>query len=394
MLGVCLGMQGLVTAYGGTVDRVPSRRTARWPRSTHDGRGVFAGLPQGFAAVRYHSLAARRRARRAGGDRRPPARCGDGRAGTGRCRWRACSSTPSRSSPSTAPRWSPTSWQGRRERRPDAVAFFDEVAAAHPRCFWLDGGGAREWSGRRSIIGWLDEDDVSLTYDAGRREVTRHVGRARPTWSATTSFAVLEAELAAGRAVATSGSATSATPPAPTCPAAPGPPTARRDLDAGRARADVRARGGVGNCPDTARRLVDRARPITASTSDRARRRDVRRRVQPGPGAPARRQLLRGQPDPPARAWPASLTPAAAYLRLREPQPRAVRRVPPARPCPGARALAAELVAGALRAGHRRPDPRDQADQGHHRPRRRRPAEDEAAARASSRPTRSSAPRT
>jgi len=58
----------------------------------------------------------------------------------------------------------------------DPVAFFRSVAAEHPRCFWLDGGGAREWSGQRSLIGWLDEDDVSLSYDAARREVTRHVG--------------------------------------------------------------------------------------------------------------------------------------------------------------------------------------------------------------------------
>ncbi len=56
----------------------------------------------------------------------------------------------------------------------DPEEFFTDVAARHPRCFWLDGGGAREWSGRRSLIGWLDEDDVSLAYDAARREVTRH----------------------------------------------------------------------------------------------------------------------------------------------------------------------------------------------------------------------------
>jgi anthranilate synthase/aminodeoxychorismate synthase-like glutamine amidotransferase len=57
VLGVCLGMQGLVTAYGGTVARV---RPAHGEVASidHDGEGVFAGLPQGFAAVRYHSLAA------------------------------------------------------------------------------------------------------------------------------------------------------------------------------------------------------------------------------------------------------------------------------------------------------------------------------------------------
>ena len=57
VLGVCLGMQGLVTAYGGTVDRVaPAHGVVA--RISHDGAGVFAGLPQLFAAVRYHSLAA------------------------------------------------------------------------------------------------------------------------------------------------------------------------------------------------------------------------------------------------------------------------------------------------------------------------------------------------
>ena len=64
VLGVCLGMQGLVTAYGGTVDAGRARRTARSRRSATTAPGVFAGLPQGFAAVRYHSLAAARAARR------------------------------------------------------------------------------------------------------------------------------------------------------------------------------------------------------------------------------------------------------------------------------------------------------------------------------------------
>jgi anthranilate synthase component 2 len=57
VLGVCLGMQGLVTAYGGTVERdVPAH--GQVALINHDGEGVFSGLPQGFKAVRYHSLAA------------------------------------------------------------------------------------------------------------------------------------------------------------------------------------------------------------------------------------------------------------------------------------------------------------------------------------------------
>lgn len=57
VLGVCLGMQGIVTAYGGRVDRVPpGHGVAATVR--HDGTGLFAGVPDSFEATRYHSLAA------------------------------------------------------------------------------------------------------------------------------------------------------------------------------------------------------------------------------------------------------------------------------------------------------------------------------------------------
>jgi anthranilate synthase/aminodeoxychorismate synthase-like glutamine amidotransferase len=57
VLGVCLGMQGIVTRYAGVVDRVAPAH-GQVAHVSHDGRGVFSGLPQGLAAVRYHSLAA------------------------------------------------------------------------------------------------------------------------------------------------------------------------------------------------------------------------------------------------------------------------------------------------------------------------------------------------
>ena len=77
------------------------------------------------------------------------------------------------------------------------VDAFRTAAAAHQRCFWLDGGGARDWSGRRSLIGILEPDDVSLTYSATTGEVTRHVdGESEVVGSDV--FAVLEDELAAG----------------------------------------------------------------------------------------------------------------------------------------------------------------------------------------------------
>jgi para-aminobenzoate synthetase len=79
----------------------------------------------------------------------------------------------------------------------DPADLFRRIAADHPRCFWLDGGGAREWSGRRSILGWLDDDEVSLTYDAATRTVTRHTATTA-TPVGDDPFTALEAELRAG----------------------------------------------------------------------------------------------------------------------------------------------------------------------------------------------------
>ena len=57
VLGVCLGMQGLVSVYGGRVAQVaPAHGDVAVIE--HTGSGVFAGIPQAFNAVRYHSLAA------------------------------------------------------------------------------------------------------------------------------------------------------------------------------------------------------------------------------------------------------------------------------------------------------------------------------------------------
>ena len=46
-----------------------------------------------------------------------------------------------------------------------AAEQFAEIAATHQRCFWLDGGGSQSWSGSRSIVGRLEDDDLSLVYD-------------------------------------------------------------------------------------------------------------------------------------------------------------------------------------------------------------------------------------
>ena len=57
-LGVCLGLEAAVHAYGGTVGRAPEPIHGKAFPIDHDGAGVFDGLEQGFQGGRYHSLVA------------------------------------------------------------------------------------------------------------------------------------------------------------------------------------------------------------------------------------------------------------------------------------------------------------------------------------------------
>ena len=57
-LGVCLGLEAAVYAYGGTVGRAPEPIHGKAFPIDHDGNGVFAGLDQGLQGGRYHSLIA------------------------------------------------------------------------------------------------------------------------------------------------------------------------------------------------------------------------------------------------------------------------------------------------------------------------------------------------
>ena len=58
----------------------------------------------------------------------------------------------------------------------DVIAAVRAGMATSDRVFWLDGGGARSWLGRRSMVGVLGPEDVSLTFDATLGEVRRHCG--------------------------------------------------------------------------------------------------------------------------------------------------------------------------------------------------------------------------
>ena len=60
ILGVCLGHQSIGQVYGGKVIRAGRIMHGKTSRIRHEGRGVFAGLPDAYEATRYHSLVVER----------------------------------------------------------------------------------------------------------------------------------------------------------------------------------------------------------------------------------------------------------------------------------------------------------------------------------------------
>ena len=56
VLGVCLGHQALGAVFGGKVDRAQRLMHGKTSKVTHNGQGIFKGVPSPFEAMRYHSL--------------------------------------------------------------------------------------------------------------------------------------------------------------------------------------------------------------------------------------------------------------------------------------------------------------------------------------------------
>ncbi len=61
ILGVCLGHQGIVDAFGGKIIRAAKLRHGKTSPIRHDGKRVFQGIQNPFNATRYHSLVADKR---------------------------------------------------------------------------------------------------------------------------------------------------------------------------------------------------------------------------------------------------------------------------------------------------------------------------------------------
>jgi anthranilate synthase/aminodeoxychorismate synthase-like glutamine amidotransferase len=57
ILGVCLGHQSIAQAFGGEVGPAGEIMHGKVSKITHDGEYIYSGIPDEFAAIRYHSLA-------------------------------------------------------------------------------------------------------------------------------------------------------------------------------------------------------------------------------------------------------------------------------------------------------------------------------------------------
>ncbi|WP_229401383.1 aminodeoxychorismate synthase component I [Micromonospora okii] len=216
VLGVCLGHQLLGHLCGARVTRAPQPRHGHLTRVRHADTGLFAGVPQDFVAVRYHSLcladplpeelvadawaedgvimSVRHRSRPWFGVQFHPESVASehGRRLFENFR-RLAWGSPSRPAPRPAPRrpvasateaGGPGGWVLRRRRLPFAcatAATFRRHVAPHPYAFWLDSSRVVPGLSRFSFLGYPggpDGEVLRYRVDAGHVEVLD--GRGRP----------------------------------------------------------------------------------------------------------------------------------------------------------------------------------------------------------------------
>lgn len=220
-LGVCLGHQGMIVAHGGVVDRLPPAH-GRLDEIEHTGTGLFEGVTPNTRVVRYHSLGAvdvpaalEVTARTVDGTVMGVAHrilpqyglqfhpesilTGEGARMlrnflvlSGFALREDAAAGGAAIAPTAAEGERTDSTHGQASRRyPQWMA--PEIVATHllrgrRRAFWLDSADTREWSGRFSLLGYLEDEDESVVVggaehtSAGvtaipRSQFLRHLGR-------------------------------------------------------------------------------------------------------------------------------------------------------------------------------------------------------------------------
>jgi para-aminobenzoate synthetase len=209
VLGVCLGHQGLASTAGAAVVHAPEVMHGRLSAVHHNGSPLFSGIPQGFSAVRYHSLCvaprlpaslepiawtedgvimgvAHRERLRWGVQFHPESICTEHGARllanfrdlttTGRVRGRSRRAGAA----CVVPRRAGSAWSEngrprleldveRLDRLHDPERAFVHLFGAARHAFWLDSSKAGDGRSRFSFMG---ASDTVVTYDVGRREVS------------------------------------------------------------------------------------------------------------------------------------------------------------------------------------------------------------------------------
>jgi para-aminobenzoate synthetase len=227
ILGVCLGHQGLAHVNGGAVVQTPGAVHGRISPVFHDESPLFAGIPQGFAAVRYHSLrvddvlpeAVRRRAWTADGtvmglshlqrphwgvQFHPESVCTEhGRrllenfrdlSHTSRARPRRARTPAERKRPSR-PSGGPQVFWRRIDELVDPETAFVRLYGRRRFAYWLDSSLVSDGLSRFSYMG-ASGGPLSrvVSYDAARRRVTARDAESVSTHDETI-FSYLEREL-------------------------------------------------------------------------------------------------------------------------------------------------------------------------------------------------------
>jgi para-aminobenzoate synthetase len=232
VLGVCLGHQGIGLVAGARVDRAPQPRHGHLTRVEHTGDDIFAGLPQRFTAVRYHSLCVayplpvgldpiawaedgvimglrHRGLPRWGVQFHPESICTEHGAqllrnfrdlvlGPATRRVRRQDIRPPAPAPKTDESSAPTLRAYARclDKAVDAEAAFIQFHAGSTRAFWLDSAHVEPGLSRFSFLGDADGPDSEvLTFRVGDDSVTVEPSGAVPYPEPGTIFDVLDRRL-------------------------------------------------------------------------------------------------------------------------------------------------------------------------------------------------------